>query len=95
MDGQYQTQLLGAQNPMSHSIAEFYLYTPGPSPCQIRGKWTTKKQKPCLPSCKQHQEPQSADHSAGIYVGILFLVITNWNIYNFYTIPRAKDKIIK
>lgn len=69
--------------------------TPGAVPLQIRGKWTTKKQKPCLPSCKQHQEPQSADYSAGIHVGILFLVMTNWSIYNLYIIPSPKDKIIK
>lgn len=94
MDGQYQTQLLGAQNPMPHSIAGVYLDTPRAVPLQIRGKWTTKKQKPFLPSCKQHQEPQSSDCSAGICVGILFLVITNWNIYNLYITPRPKDKII-
>lgn len=54
MDGQYQTKLLGAQNPMSHSIAGFYLYTPGAVPLQMRGKQTTKKPKPFLPSCKKH-----------------------------------------
>lgn len=50
------------------------------------------KEEKCVPSCKQLQ---SADYTAGIYVGILFLVITNWNIYNLYIIPRPKDKIIK
>lgn len=76
-NGWYQTQLLGEQNPMSHSIAGFYLYTTGAVPLQIRGKWTTKKKMACFPSCKQHQKPQTADYSAGIYVSILFLVITN------------------
>lgn len=80
---------------MSHSIAGFYLYTPGAVPLQIRWKWTTKKQKPCLPSCKEHKQPQSADYSAGIYVSILFLVITNWNAYNLYIIPGPEDKITK
>lgn len=32
IDGQHQTQLLGAQNPMSHSIAGIYLYSPGAVP---------------------------------------------------------------
>lgn len=31
-NGWYQTQLLGAENPMSHSIAGFYLYSPGAVP---------------------------------------------------------------
>lgn len=33
--------------------------------------------------------------SAGINAGILFLIITRWNIYHLYVIPRPKVKTVK
>ena len=71
------------------------LVIPGAAPLQIRGKCSAKKWKHCLTFCKQHQEPQSAEYSAGINIGILFLIIIKWNTYNLYVIPRPKAKIVK
>ena len=71
------------------------LVIPGAVPLQIRAKRSAKKWEHCLSFCKQHQEPQAADDSAGINVGILLLIVIKWNVYNLYVVPRPKAKVVK